>query len=266
MSTTTTGTAVLTEVRGHVLLITLNRPHAHNAIDAELGRGLEEALAWLEREPELRVGVLTGAGGKAFCAGADLKALARGERLNPDGDRNRGVGVLFRRPVGKPLVAAVAGIALGGGSEIAFACDLVVAGESAVFGFPEVTRGIVAAGSGALRLAREIPTKLAMELLLTGERVDARTAAGFGLVNRVVPDGEVLAAAMALAERVAANAPVAVRATRRLVRDGNAYGQLHDPELWAWHDGVVREVMRTDDAKEGPRAFAEKRAPRWTGR
>ncbi|HTK63761.1 MAG TPA: crotonase/enoyl-CoA hydratase family protein [Pseudonocardia sp.] len=261
----TTEPEVLTEIRGPVLLITLNRPDAHNAINAALGLGLENALRTLDTDPALRVGVLTGAGDRTFCAGADLKALARGESLSPDRDRNRGVGVLFRHRVAKPLIAAVNGAALGGGTEIALACDLVVAADTATFGLPEVTRGLTAAGGGALRLPRQIPLKLAMEMLLVGDRVDAATAARLGLVNHVVPPGEVVASAVALAARIAANAPLAVQAHKRLAYEGLAYGEVHDPELWSWHDGIAGDVSRSRDAREGPRAFAEKRAPQWSG-
>lgn len=262
---TGTGPEVLTETRGAVLLITLNRPEAHNAINAALGLRLENALRRLDAEPALRVGVLTGAGDRSFCAGADLKALATGESLSPDRDPNRGVGVLFRRGIDKPLLAAVNGVALGGGTEMALACDLVVAADTAVFGLPEVTRGLPAAGGGALRLPRQIPVKLAMELLLLGDRVDARTAARFGLVNHVVPPAEVLSRTLALAERIAANAPLAIQANKHLAYQGLAHGDVHDPRLWAWHDGITRDVARSRDAREGPRAFAEKRAPNWTG-
>lgn len=260
-----TTTEVLTEARGPVLLITLNRPEAGNAINGALALGVERALRLLEGDPALRVAVLTGAGGRTFCAGADLKALAAGESLSPGRDPNRGVGVLFRHLVDKPMVAAVNGGALGGGTEIALACDLVVAADTAVFGLPEVTRGLAAAGGGALRLPRQIPMKWAMELLLVGDQVDAPTAARMGLVNRVVPAPDVVAEACALAARIAANAPLSVRANRRLAYDGMAYGSTTDPGLWAWHDGVVREVVRSRDAREGPRAFAEKREPVWTG-
>ncbi|WP_445186454.1 crotonase/enoyl-CoA hydratase family protein [Pseudonocardia sp. Cha107L01] len=259
------GSEVLTEVRGAVLLITLNRPRSHNAINAALGLGLETALRRLDSDPALRVGVLTGAGDRTFCAGADLKALAAGESLSPGGDRERGVGALFRHQVSKPLLAAVNGAALGGGTEIALACDLVVAADTAVFGLPEVTRGLPAAGGGALRLAREIPVKLAMELLLLGDRIDAQTAARVGLVNRVVAASEVLAQTLALAERIAGNAPLAVQANKRLAYEGLVYGEVHDPRLWAWHDDIVRSVVGSRDAREGPRAFAEKRPPQWTG-
>ncbi|HEY1974537.1 MAG TPA: crotonase/enoyl-CoA hydratase family protein [Pseudonocardia sp.] len=262
---TGTGSEVLTEVRGSVLLITLNRPESHNAINAALGLGLENALRRLDRDPALRVGVLTGAGDRAFCAGADLKALAAGESLSPDRDRERGVGILFRHQVSKPILAAVNGTALGGGTEMALACDLVVAADTAIFGLPEVTRGLPAAGGGALRLPRQIPVKLAMELLLLGDRVDAHTAARFGLVNQVVAASEVVPRTLTLAERIAANAPLAVQANKRLAYQGLAYSEIHDPRLWSWHDDIVRGVVRSGDAREGPRAFAEKRPPQWSG-
>lgn len=256
---------VLTEVRGSVLLITLNRPESHNSINAALALALENALLRLDAEPDLRVGVLTGAGDRTFCAGADLKALARGESLSPDRDRNRGVGLLFRHRLVKPLIAAVNGAALGGGTEIALACDLVIAAETATFGLPEATRGLVASGGGTLRLPRQIPLKLAMEMLLVGDRIDADTAAGLGLVNHVVPRADLLAHAVKLAERIAANAPLAVQAHKRLAYEGLAFGDAHDPELWEWHDDITRGVTRSRDAREGPRAFAEKRAPQWSG-
>jgi crotonobetainyl-CoA hydratase len=257
--------AILTETHGSVMLITLNRPKSGNAINAALGLGLENALHRLDNEPELRAAVLTGSG-KIFCAGADLKAVAAGEPLNPGGHRNCGVGFLFRHWVRKPLIAAVNGAALGGGTEIALACDLVVAAQTAMFGLPEVTRGLPAAGGGALRLPRQIPLKLAMELLLLGNRVDAQTALDYGLVNRVVPPSQLVSESLAIAEQIAANAPLAVQANKRLAYDGLAYGITQDPELWRWHDEISRQVLRSSDAREGPRAFAEKRAPQWSGR
>jgi crotonobetainyl-CoA hydratase len=257
--------AVLTELTGSVLLITLNRPAAGNSINAELGRGLEDALHQLDTGPQIRVAVLTGAGQKMFCAGADLKALAAGESLSPDRDRNRGVAALFRRELRKPIIAAVNGVALGGGTEMVLACDLVIAADTAVFGLPEVTRGLPAGGGGALRLPRQIPLKLAMELLLVGNRIDAATAERFGLVNRVVPLSEVQRQALDMAEQIAANAPLAVQANKRIALEGLGFGVVHHPALWEWHDGVARDVLRSRDAREGPRAFAEKRPPQWTG-
>jgi crotonobetainyl-CoA hydratase len=269
MSTTTTAhraaSEVITEVHDAVLLITLNRPNAGNSINAALGVGLENALNQLDTDPALRVGVLTGAGEKTFCAGVDLKAVAAGESPNPGRDRNRGVGQLFRHALRKPIIAAVNGAALGGGTEMALACDLVVAADNAVFGLPEVTRGLPAAGGGALRLPRQIPLKLAMELLLLGNRVDAHSAARYGLVNRVVPADVLRTQALTVADQIAANAPLAVQANKRLAYEGLAYGVAHDPDLWTWHDSLAREVLRSRDAREGPRAFAEKRAPQWSG-
>jgi crotonobetainyl-CoA hydratase len=149
---------------------------------------------------------------------------------------------------------------------MALACDLVVAAETAIFGLPEVTRGLPAAGGGALRLPRQIPLKLAMELLLLGNRIDAQTALNYGLVNRVAAPNQLVSEALAMAEQIAANAPLAVQANKRLAYDGLAYGITQDPELWRWHDEISREVLRSTDAKEGPRAFAEKRTPQWSGR
>lgn len=255
---------VLAETHGPVLLITLNRPASGNAINAALGLGVENALHQLDNDPVLRAAVLTGTG-KTFCAGADLKALAAGESLNPDRDRNRGVGLLFRHRVRKPIIAAVNGAALGGGTEMALACDLVIAAHTAVFGLPEVTRGLPAGGGGALRLPRQIPLKLAMELLLLGNRIDAHTAANYGLVNRVVPPAEVVSEAIVMAELIAANAPLAVQANKQLAYEGLASGVAHDTDLWRWHDEIAREVLRSRDAREGPRAFAEVRTPQWSG-
>lgn len=261
----TTGAEVLTEVLGNVLLIVLNRPTAGNSINAALALDVENALLQLDTDPELRVGIVTGAGNKMFCAGADLKALAAGESLFPDRDVNRGMSVLFRHAVHKPLIAAVNGAALGGGTEIALACDLVVASEDAMFGLPEVTRGLVAAGGGALRLPRQISLKLAMGILLLGSRIDAQTAASFSLVNRVVLGDQVRAEALKMAEVIAADAPLAVQASKRIALEGMTFGVMQDPELWSWRDGVARSALRSRDAREGPRAFAEKRAPQWTG-
>jgi crotonobetainyl-CoA hydratase len=243
----------LTQLLDSVLLITLNRPTAGNSINADLGRGLEDALHQLDTDPQIRVAVLTGAGQKMFCAGADLKALAAGESLSPDRDRNRGVAALFRREVRKPIIAAVNGVALGGGTEMALACDLVIAADTAVFGLPEVTRGLPAGGERA------------MELLLVGNRIDAATAQRFGLVNRVVPLSQVQREALDMAEQIAANAPLAVQANKRIALEGLGFGVVYHPALWEWHDGVARDVLRSLDAREGPRAFAEHRPPRWTG-
>lgn len=197
-------TPVRTHRTGGVLVITIDRPHARNAIDAECARGLAAACEQLDADPDLRVGVLTGAGG-VFSAGMDLKAAARGESAAVPG---RGFAGITEAAIAKPLVAAVEGPAFGGGFELALACDLVVAAEGARFALPEVRRGLIAGGGGVVRLPRRVPYHLAMELLLTGRAVDAAEARSLGLVNRVVADGEALSAATGLAAQVAGNAPL----------------------------------------------------------
>src|SRR5262245_36866143 len=207
---------IRTEASDGVLTITIDRPEVRNAVDRAVAEGLAEALERLDADDALRAAVLTGAG-KGFCAGMDLKAFAAGELPVVAG---RGFAGLVERPPAKPLLAAVEGFAVAGGLEIALACDLIVAGESARLGIPEVQRGLVAAGGALLRLPRRIPYGRAVELALTGELVDGRTAAQIGLVDRAVADGEALAGAQALARRIAANAPLAVAATKRILTAG----------------------------------------------
>lgn len=260
--------AVLVERRGHVMIVTLNRPEARNAINEAVWLGAGEALADAERDVEVRVVIITGAGDQSFCAGADLKALSRGERIAPaDADKVAwGFAGIVSHAISKPLIAAVNGTALGGGTEIALACDLVVAAEGASFGLPEVKRGILAGAGGAFRLVQQLPKKLAMEMLLTGDPIDAARALEAGLVNAVVPRGELLDAALKLAERIAVNAPLSVQASKRIalgIVDGKIAG---DDAAWAQTRKESGLVMRSEDAREGPRAFAEKRAPVWKGR
>ncbi|WP_319683459.1 crotonase/enoyl-CoA hydratase family protein, partial [Streptomyces ipomoeae] len=258
--------AVLVERRGHVMVVTLNRPEARNAVNAAVARGIGNALEEADRAPEIRAVVITGAGDKAFCAGADLKAVARGENIMPPEAEAWGFAGYVRHHIGKPTIAAVRGFALGGGTEIALASDLVVAAEDAHFGLPEVKRGIIAAAGGAFRITAQLPPKVAMELLLTGDPLDAATARDLGLVNRVVPAEKVLDEALALAERIAANAPLAVQASKRIAR-GITTGRV-DAEQAAWDlsHQEARTVMTSQDAQEGPRAFAEKRTPVWQAR
>ncbi|SHN17033.1 crotonase/enoyl-CoA hydratase family protein [Cryptosporangium aurantiacum] len=259
-------TAVLVERRGHVLLATLNRPDARNAINLEVAELLGDALDEADRDPEIRAFVLTGAGDKAFCAGADLKALARGERLIPEGRAAWGFAGYVAHPVSVPTIAAVNGFALGGGTELALASDLVVAAETARFGLPEVKRGLIAAAGGVFRMPAQVPPKIAMELMLTGEPIDAPTAQRLGLVNRVVAADKVVDEALALADRIAANAPLAVQASKRIAR-GIRDGQVAAEEAaWAQNDAETAAILRSEDAAEGPRAFAEKRAPIWRAR
>ena len=261
-----TAPAVLVERDGHVMVVTLNRPGAMNAVNGELARLLGEAIEDAEHDPDVRAVVLTGAGGRAFCAGADLKAIARGEDIGVPGRESWGFAGYVTHPISKPTVAAVTGFALGGGTELSLASDLVVAGRSSRFGLPEVTRGIVAAAGGIVRLPEQLPRKIAMQMIVTGDPVDADTAQRWGLVNEVVDDDEVLAAAVALARRIADNAPLAVQASKRVaagITDGTVPAEA---DAWARNDAAIARVMASQDAREGPRAFAEKRPPRWQGR
>ena len=258
--------AVLTEQRDHVLLITINRPAAMNAVNRDVSRGIGAALERADTDPGIRAVVLTGAGDKAFSAGADLKAVARGEPLTEPGQEQWGFAGFVRHPVSKPTIAAVNGLALGGGAEIVLASDLVVAAERARFGLPEVTRGLVAAAGGVIRLPAQLPRKIAMHMILTGEPISAQTAARWGLANTVVPDDALLAAALDLAARISRNAPLAVQASKRIaagVRDGTVPAEEGQ---WRLSMTEVEAVKRSADAREGPRAFAEKREPRWQGR
>ncbi|MFG3529614.1 crotonase/enoyl-CoA hydratase family protein [Streptomyces sp. NPDC047917] len=257
-----TDPVLLVERRGPVAVLTLNRPAARNAVDSALAARLGRALELLDADPELRVGVLAGAG-PAFCAGADLKALAAGEPVHDPEHPEWGFAGITRHPLRKPLVAAVEGAALGGGTEIVLSCDLVVAGAEARFGLPEVTRGLLAGAGGLVRLPRQIPVRAAMEAALTGESVPAGTAREWHLINRLVPAGEALATALVLAERIAANAPLSVRAGKRLVR--LAATGCPESELWAENDEWSAALLASRDAGEGLRAFAERRTPVWTG-
>jgi enoyl-CoA hydratase len=252
-------TAVLSEERDGVLLVTLNRPDQRNAVNAAVAEGIAAALDRLDGEPDLQAGVLTGAG-KGFCAGMDLKAFVAGERPVAGG---RGFAGIVQRPPAKPLIAAVEGFAVAGGFEIALACDLIVAARGARFGIPEVKRGLVAAGGALLRLPQRIPYHLAMELALTGEPIDAERAAAVGLVNRVVEPGETVAAALALAASIAANGPLALAASKRILVEAPTWPQ---DELWSRQAELVDPVRASADAREGSLAFAEKRPPRWQGR
>jgi enoyl-CoA hydratase len=251
---------VLVERRERVLLLTLNRPEQRNALDRDAFRGLSQALADVEDDPEVGAVIITGAGDRAFCAGMDLKAFA--ESGAPSAEDGIAVEILTGRPYAKPLIAAVNGAAVAGGFELVLACDLVVAADHATFGLPEVKRGLVAAGGGVLRLPRRVPLAVALEMGLTGDAVDARRAYELGLVNQVVPGSDLLIAALALAERVAGNAPLALRVTKEIMRevadgdDAAARRRLTDRSL---------AVFTSDDAREGALAFAEKRPPRWTG-
>ena len=259
--------AVKVSRQGHVLVITINRPEARNAVNMAVTMGIGDALEEADNDRTVRAVIITGAGDLAFCAGADLRALSRGERLGPtDGPRAaRGFAGFVSFPISKPIIAAVNGFALGGGTEIALASDLVVAAETASFGLPEVKRGIMAAAGGAFRLLRQLPYKLAMEMVVTGEPITARRALELGLVNAVVPQDQVMAAALTLAAKIAANAPLAVQASKRVAL-GIESGEIpSDQKAWELSRLEIKQLLASSDAKEGPRAFAEKRTPVWTG-
>ena len=258
-------TAGTLERRGAVALITLNRPEAMNAVNQEMSRAVGTALAELAEDPALKVGVVTGAG-RAFCAGADLKELAAGRSIFDAEHPERGFAGLVRHFVDKPLIAAVNGFALGGGTEIMLACDLAVLSEDAQLGLPEVRRGLVAAAGGLLRLQRQLPAKLAAELVFTGQPLDAATALRHGLVNRVVPRDDVLDVALELAETIAANAPLALRASKRIMAGSLGPASDWAADAWALNEAEFADVRRSADASEGARAFAEKRTPQWRGR
>jgi enoyl-CoA hydratase len=250
---------VLVERRDAVQVITINRPEARNALTRAVAEAVAAAVDELDASDDLRVGVLTGAGG-TFSAGMDLKAFLRGETPAIEG---RGLCGITQTPPRKPFIGAVEGWALAGGFELLLACDLVVAAETARFGVPEVRRSLVAAGGAALQLPRRVPFNLALEMLLTGEPIDAARAAAIGLVNRVTPEGGALEGALALAETIAANGPLAVAATKQVARSS---GDWTLAEGWARQDELVGPVFTSEDAREGAAAFAEKRPPVWRGR
>lgn len=253
------GDGLLTERRDGVLLVTLNRPAQRNAVDRELSLRLADAMDELDDDPELHVGVLTGTGGH-FSAGMDLKAFSTGESIEVQG---RGIGGLTRTGPRKPVVAAIEGYALAGGFEMALACDILIASETAVFGFPEVTRGLIAGSGGLIRLSRRIPYSIAAEYAYTGRRLGSEEAARWGIVNRVVPAGEALAEALGTAGEIARNSPFALNASKSVLR---AASELSEPDAWWVQDAALARVFRSEDAREGAESFVEKREPNWTGR
>jgi enoyl-CoA hydratase len=246
--------AVLTEARGRVLIITLNRPDQMNAINTALAQGLLQAVEQLDSDPGLTVGVLTGAG-RGFCSGMDLKAFAtEGGPV--------GMDQFIRQGSKKPLIAAIEGFALAGGLELALACDLLVASKGVKIGIPEVNVGLFAAGGGLLRLPRVLPYAVAMELALTADPILAEQGHAYGLISRLSEKGEALETAITLAERIAKNAPLGVAASKQLIR---ASLDATEEEFWELQKPYMGKVFTSADAKEGPRAFAEKRAPNWSG-
>ena len=256
----------LIERRGHVLIVTMNRPQARNALSGPMMELMRQAWDTVDSDPEIRVCVLTGAGG-AFCAGADLKAMTSshpGDRFQ-GGDLDVSViePLLKGRRLSKPLIAAVEGPAVAGGTEILQACDIRVAGASARFGVSEARWGLFPLGGSAVRLPRQIPYTVAADLLLTGRHITAAEALSIGLIGHVVPDGQALEAALEIAAAIAANGPVAVRAILRVIRETEG---MPENEAFTFEAKVGMTVFGSEDAKEGPRAFAEKRQPRFRDR
>ena len=248
-----TGAPVEIEQVDATLVIAINRPAQRNAVNQAVSLAIAGALDRLDSDPRLRVGVITGRGG-SFCAGMDLKAFLDGERPELEG---RGFGGVTEAPPKKPLIAAVEGYALAGGCELALACDLIVAAENAWFGLPEVTRGLVAGSGGLVRLPRRIPSAIALEYALTGERMSAQTAHQWGLVNRLASSGEALKEALALAAQITANAPLSTLMTKRIIQESASWGE---DEIWDRQRPLTESVLASEDAQEGARAFAEKRA------
>ena len=252
--------AVEFETRDHLAIITLNRPDARNAVNGDVAQGMEAALDAIEEDRNLRAAILT-ANGKAFCAGADLKEVAAGNGRALSTKRG-GFAGLVTRERSKPLVAAITGSALAGGTEIALSCDLIVCSEETNFGLPEVKRSLIAGAGGLFRLPRALGMAPALEAILTGDPLTAERAYQLGMVNKVVPADQVMAEATALAERIMVNAPLAVQASLKVAR--RAYT---DDDETLFHAGgqEMRTVSKSEDYKEGPRAFIEKRAPVWKG-
>jgi len=249
---------ILTEVKDGVIVITINRPDAKNAMNKAAAEGIAAALDRLDAEDDLRVAVLTGAGG-TFCSGMDLKGFLRGETPFVEG---RGFGGLTEKSPAKPVIAAVEGYALAGGLELMISCDLVVANADAKFGIPEVKRGLVAAAGGLVKLPEMIPPKVAMELALTGDFIDAGRAYELGLVNRVT-EGSAIEGAMELAKTISANGPLAVRVSKQVIEESPGWDR---DARWKEQAKHTPQVFMSEDAREGAAAFAEKRAPNWKGK
>jgi len=253
--------------RGPSLVVRLNRPEARNALTPDLLDGIGSAVAEAEADPAIRALILTGTGDRAFCAGMDLRAFASGARFpdsrsSPDKTGADAYRRLIRGEVGVPVIGAANGTAVGGGFELLLACDIVLACPAAAFGLPEVKRGLIAAGGGVITLAARVPLGIALEMALTGDTIDAARARELGLVNAVVPSEELLGAAEAAAERIAANGPLAVAATKELVRMSAADAT----RAWERLGELQTVVFTSKDAKESAMAFIEKRPPQWTGR
>jgi enoyl-CoA hydratase/carnithine racemase len=255
---------IVVTTKGNVRILRINRPEARNALNSVVIRGLGRGFVEADEDPDVRAVIVTGTGDRAFCAGMDLRSFANDEQVGGGGDPDatRGYSQFLREGISKPVIGAANATAVAGGFELLLACDLVVASEEARFGIPEVKRGLFAAGGG-VGLGRRLPMAVALELGLTGDTIDAPRAFALGLVNRVVPPDRVLDEAVELAERVAENGPLAVRVTKRLM--WQALDVSRD-QMWELTAGAHGEVFESEDAKEGARAFVERRPPQWTGR
>ncbi len=249
---------VLTSEEDGILVVTINRPEAKNAMTKAAAEGIAAAMDRLDSDDSLRVGILTGAGG-TFCSGMDLKGFLRGESPSIEG---RGFGGIVQKPPEKPLIAAVEGYALAGGLELMIACDLVVANAGAKFGIPEVKRGLVAAAGGVMMLPDQIPERIAMELALTGDFIDAARAYELGLINRVT-EGDALSGAKELAASIVANGPLAVRVSKQVIKQSRGWPM---EERYTRQTQLIAPVFISEDAREGAAAFAEKRKPNWKGK
>jgi len=250
---------VLVDVTDGIMTVTLNRPEAKNAANRAVAVGVAAAMDELDSNDSIHVAIITGAGG-TFCAGMDLKAFVSGEMPMVEG---RGFAGLTEAPPRKPLIAAVEGYALAGGLELAISCDLIVTADNAKFGIPEVKRGLAAAAGGLMKLPRQIPSRLAMEMAITGDFITAQRAYEMGLVNQIVPAGTALEAAKVMAARIVANGPLAVAISKQVVRESADWSAQ---EMWKKQQDLVMPIFGSEDAMEGSIAFAEKRAPHWKGK
>jgi enoyl-CoA hydratase len=246
------------QVDDNIAVITINRPEAKNAVNLAVSEGIAACLDEMSRRSDIMVGIITGGGG-TFCAGMDLKAFLRGEVVKL---KDKGFAGITQAKLDKPIIAAVEGYALGGGFEVAMACDLIVAAENAKFGLPEVKRGLVANAGGLVRLPRQLPPRIAAELVLTGDLVEPKRLHDYGMINHIAKPGEALTDARVLAEKIAANGPLAIAASRRVMAESMDWPT---DELFDRQAAITGAVFTSADAKEGARAFAEKRKPQWQG-
>lgn len=251
-------TQILTEERGTIFVITLNRREAKNAMNSAMALAIANAIDHLDGTDHLSVGIITGAGG-SFCSGMDLKDFLKGNRPSIPG---RGFGGLVQAPPAKPLIAAVDGFALAGGMELALACDLIIANKQAMFGIPEVKRGLAAGAGGLIRMPRQMPYRIAMEYALTGEFFSAQRAYELGLVNRLT-DGPAIEGAKILAEAISKNGPLAIKASKKTIVELRLWT---DEQMWTKQQDIMAPIFASSDAREGAAAFAEKRAPNWSGK